>query len=382
MTTGILHAPSTVEMMDPAVAARFMNNYARRYSAGAFATPTREEVRKLAAAGNFLIWEGGCAAVKHLKRDSVRKDFTGRDYVLPGGEPIITHIAVGDGGCIPDLSPYSTVYAYREDDTLNRRLSEQRREVRAVRVSAASEIIGAWGRQGRGFVYPEWDGATVRQITDFHVPATLRARILEEVAGLSGWLDDFPFYSDGSWSALNLRGFKPDDPSWGIKPSEMSKSWWAEHPEAKALTHCDWTVLATQVPSVVELVKSMEWFGRLERVRLLQMSGRGGKGGKLSRHSDVTDRAAGTRDGYITRFHIPLVTHPDIVMRAWNLDGHTAATHLPAWTCWYLDARKPHAVTNPTGVDRIHLVVDTFSDQIIRDRISNGREFVETPDEW
>ncbi len=370
-----LTCPPVGELMDPAVAARFMNNYARRFHAGAFGSPPRKDIAALAAAGEFLIWDGGCAAVKTLRTPSTRKDFTGRDYRLHAPAKIITHIAVAPGKPIPDLSAYSAVYAYREDEWLSRRLEDQGREVRAVRVSAASEIIGAWTAAGTGFRYPNWDTATVRKVP-FRVPVNMREAILSEVAGLSGWLDDFPFYSDGSWSALNLRGFKPDDPSWGIKPSEMSKSWWAEHPEAKAYTHCDWTVLAERVPTVVELVKGVDWFGRLERVRLLQMAGRGGKGGKLSRHSDVTDRAAGTRDGAIARFHIPLITHPDITMRAWDLDGNTTATHLDAWSCWYLDARKPHAVTNPTGVDRIHLVVDTVSDPVIRDVICSGTEHV------
>jgi len=370
-----LTCPPIDQMMDPAVCARFMNAYARRFHAGAFGSPTRAEISRLAAAGDFLIWPGGCAAVKRLTKPSTRKDFTGRDYTLRAPQKVITHIAVEAGRPIPDLSDYTTVFAYREDASLSRRLEDQGREVRAVRVSAASEIIGAWTPAGTGYRYPEWDTATVRRIP-LDVPGSLREAILSEISGLSGWLDDYPFYSDGSWSALNLRGFKPDDPSWGIKPSEMSKAWWAEHPEAKTLTSCDWTVLADRVPSVVSLVNSVGWFGRLERVRLLQMSGRGGKGGKLSRHSDVTDRAAGTRDGAIARFHIPLITDPAITMRAWDLDGNTTATHLPAWSCWYLDARKPHAVTNPTGVDRIHLVVDTFSDQVIRDQICAGNEHV------
>jgi hypothetical protein len=96
----------------------------------------------------------------------------------------------------------------------------------------------------------------------------------------------------------------------------------------------------------------------LERVRILRMAGRDGKGGRLGRHTDVTDKASGVRDGLITRLHIPLVTHPAIVMSAWGLSGRRSDVHLPAWTLWYLDARKPHAVTNPTGTDRLHLVID------------------------
>jgi hypothetical protein len=360
---------------EPQQAARFMNTYARGYHAGAFATPTAAECAELIRTGFLLSGPGWVAAAKHLTKDSVRKDFTGRRYTLPAGSNIITHLAADPDAVLPDLGAFAVVYAYREDPNVTAQLQAQGREPRAVRVSAASEIITAWGRPDTGTVYPEWDTATVRQV-GLSVSDELRQRIRGEATRLQGWLDDFPFYSDGSWAALNLRGFKPDDPTWGIKPAEMSKSWWAEHPEAKALTRCDWTVLAEQCPATRALVESVEWWGGLERVRFLRMAGRGGKGGKLLRHTDVTDRAAGTQDGQIVRFHIPIVTHPAITMSAWNLDGRGVGTHLEEWGCYYLDARKPHAVTNPTGVDRIHLVVDVLCDAAVRSHIIGGYEHV------
>lgn len=360
---------------DATNAARTMNTYARRYSAGAFATPTAKEIRAMIETGRFVQWPGMAAATKLLTRDSVRKDFTGREYRLTAGQTIITHLAAEPDAVVGDVSWAHTVYAYAEDTNVTRQLQAQGRVVRAVRVSAASEIIVAWGLPGTRHIYPDHDQATIRQVPLYLTEFCL-ADIQAEAKSLSGWLDDFPFYSDGSWAALNLRGFKPDDPGWGIKPAEMSKAWWAEHPEAKDLTVCDWTVLAARCPATVRLIENVGWWGRLERVRFLRMAGRGGKGGRLSRHTDVTDRAAGTRDGQITRFHIPIITHPDITMSAWNLEGRTTAVHLPAGTMWYLDARKPHAVVNPTGVDRIHLVVDVVTDADVRAQISAGAERV------
>jgi hypothetical protein len=379
VNTTVARPPSREELVaDPKVAARFMNTYARRFSAGAFATPMASEIRALmmpGAAGGFLAWDGGCAVMKTVARPSKRRDFTGREYVIPANTQVVTHLATSPGSQVPNLTWAGLVYAYAEDTDLTAQLAAQGREVRAVRVSAASEIINAWGRPGTGATYPTVDQATIRSINQpFGV--TLFDRVIAEATALEGWLDDFPFYSDGSWAALNLRGFKPSDPSWGIKPSEMSKSWWAEHPEAKSLTTCGWTVLADRCPATRALVESVGWWGNLERVRFLRMAGRGGKGGKLSRHSDVTDKAAGTRDGMITRFHIPLVTHPDIRMTAWNLRGESAAVHLPTASTFYLDARKPHAVTNPTGVDRIHLVVDVLADERVRRMIDEGTEYV------
>jgi hypothetical protein len=155
----------------------------------------------------------------------------------------------------------------------------------------------------------------------------------------------------------------------------MSKAWKAEHPGAESM-RCDWTVLAERCPTIVTMVKSLFAGQQLERVRLLHMAGRGGKIGRLSRHTDVTDKAAGVADGKITRFHIPLITDPSITMSAWNLQGHRQDVHLPAGSVWYLDARKPHAVTNPSGTDRIHLVVDVVSNATVRDLIAEGAEYV------
>lgn len=359
---------------DPRDAARFMAHYAKHYSAGAFSMPIRSDIIKLQYDGGWFEMPGVMMVVKELARDTIRRDFTGARYVLPAGATVVTHLAAEADAQLPDLSWAAAVYAYIEDDNITRQLRQQGRAVGAVRVSASSEIIGAW-TLGDERPYPEHDAATVRQLP-FDTSAALRREIGREVAGLRGWTDDFPFYSDGSWSALNLRGFKADEPTWGIKPAEMSKAWKVEHPEALAYV-CDWTSLAAKTPGCVELVGLLEEVlggPRLERVRLLQMAGRGGKGGRLSRHTDITDKAAGTANGKIARFHIPLVTDPRITMSAWNLNGKHSATHLPAWTLWYLDARKPHAVTNPTGVDRVHLVVDVEANRTVRDHIAAATE--------
>jgi Aspartyl/Asparaginyl beta-hydroxylase len=220
-------------------------------------------------------------------------------------------------------------------------------------------------------VYPAHDLLMVGHIPEVRVPPDAIGGILEEVAAVTAWHDDFPFYSDGSWSAVSLRGFRPDDPQWGIKPAEMPRAWREQHPEALDYA-CDWTTLAQRTPALRQLVEGVTWWGGLERVRLLRMAGRGGRGGVLARHTDVTDKAAGTRDGQVVRFHVPLVTDPRIVMHTWELDGTRLVTHLPAWSCWYLDARKPHAVLNPTGTDRVHLVVDVVADAAVREHLGEA----------
>lgn len=371
MVAGVLN-PSIVDGRD---GSRFMGAYAKQYSAGAFAVPTARDIDAMIARGDWRHWEraGVAAATRRLTRDSARVDFAGRSYLLRKGSHIITHLATVPGAGLPNLDEFDYVFAYVEDRNLTDQMIRQGREIRAVRISAASEIIACWGREGTAAPYAAEDAATLVRIP-LDTVAELRSRVLAEVTAIDSWHDDFPFYSDGSWDAVSLRGFNPADPSWGVKPAEMSKRWWSEHPEAAKFDRCDWTVMAERTPATVELINSVRWWGELERVRLLRMAGRDGRGGSLSRHTDVTDRAAGTRDGQIVRFHIPLVTHPKITMSGWNLRGERHDVHLPAWSMWYLDARKPHAVDNRGGIDRIHLVVDVVADDRCRRAIIDGQD--------
>ena len=58
-----------------------------------------------------------------------------------------------------------------------------------------------------------------------------------------------------------------------------------------------------------------------DRIRFMRLRA---KGGELARHADITDREAGTADGMIARFHIPIVTSPAVRFRA----GMSAASAL------------------------------------------------------
>jgi hypothetical protein len=355
-------------------AARVLGSYSRRFAAGAFATPTAKE---LEAPGSWQWRDGMLLATKTLTRDSKRTDYTGLPYTLPKGSRVVTHLAVDEGSAVPDLCDFDVVNAYLDDQQLRGRLRAQGRELIAVRVAASSELIGVWGLPGTARPYPDVERATLRELP-LHVSGGQRAAVTAEVQALTGWADDYPFYSDGSWGAVNLRGYWPDDPARGVKPAEMSKTWKAEHPADLART-CAWTTLVGMTPQTVALVRRVTDplavdDTQLERVRVLRMAGRDGKGGRLSRHTDVTDKASGVRDGMIIRLHIPLVTDPAITMSAWGLSGRRTDVHLPPWTLWYLDARKPHAVTNPTPTDRLHLVIDCQANQRVRDAIAAGRE--------
>lgn len=353
--------------------AKFLAGYAKRFHAGAFATPLPAELPghvtdEVDADGRRTVIYG-----KPLRSDSGRRDWTGERHVLPRGANVALVVARDPGGAIPDLGDFDYLFTYVEDRELTDALTARGRVRCFTQITAASEVKACWGRPGSvvAAVAPA-DAATLTTV-DVAIPDDTRRAILEQIATVSQWHDDFPYYSDGSWAAVNLRGYRPDDPTWGIKPAEMPRKWQQEHPEASDYV-CDWTTLGDALPAIRQWVESVEWWGALERVRLLRMAGRGGAGGVLRRHTDITDRFAGTRDGHIVRFHVPLVTDPRIVMHAWDLHGQRRSVHLRQWGAYYLDARKPHAVTNPTGVDRVHLVVDVVADRRVRDRLAASRE--------
>lgn len=348
---------------------RFLEQYAKAFHAGAFATPTRKELE----AKPELITEdtryGDQRAVviaRRLTRDSERTGFTGAPFVLPKGALVATHIG-RTPGLVPNTAPYDYVMAYAEDRELSLQLAAEDRRIRASRVTAAAEIINVWGPPGRTQPgYALWDQATVVDFGESVHPG-LREEMARELDIVRGWDDDFPYYSDGSWSAVCLKGFWPDEPGRGVKPAEMPKSWKMANREA--LTHaCEWTVLARQLPFLYAWVRRHAWDWQTERVRLLKMNA----GGKLGRHTDITDRAGGTRDGQIVRFHIPLITDPSIQLITWDLDGQRRERHLRPWHMYYLDARKPHAVVNPSTINRVHLVVDAVASPSIRQRIAEA----------
>lgn len=362
----------TTTMIEPKEASRFLQSYAKLFGAGAFAAPMAKELVDGSYQMDEWIEDGERLLLvsKTLTRESTRTDYIGRKFYLPPETTIITHLARTPGSKVPDLNGYDFVTAYLEDQGMTAAMKEQGRELVAVTMSASSEMKAIWGKPGFGHAYDPVDVRTFTQITA--IPTVPIEEMIDEVNAINSWHDDFPYYSDGTWNAVSLRGYRPDDPTWGIKPSEMPKKWHKENPGAIDLT-CDWTTLSAATPIIRNWVDNVPWMNGLERVRLFRMESKKG-GGKLGRHSDIQDKSAGTRNGQLARFHLPLITHPDIRMTTWNLDGIRVSEHLVAGNLYYLDTRKPHAVNNDSPVDRVHLVIDVEVDEGVREVIRSGNE--------
>ena len=110
---------------------------------------------------------------------------------------------------------------------------------------------------------------------------------------------------------------------------------------------CSVVVPSTTPAVVTSLVASLALGGSPHRVFLRKLGPHQG----IPPHVDDWVPA----DSGIRRFHIPLVSHPDIKMR-WPDDG--VELHLaPGWL-YEVRFNRLHEVVNPTPYERVHVQID------------------------
>ena len=110
---------------------------------------------------------------------------------------------------------------------------------------------------------------------------------------------------------------------------------------------CSVVVPSTTSEVVTSLVASLALGGSPHRVFLRKLGPHQG----MPPHVDEWMPA----DSGMRRFHIPLVSHPDIVMR-WPDDD--VALHLaPGWL-YEVRFNRLHEVVNPTPYERVHIQID------------------------
>ena len=101
-----------------------------------------------------------------------------------------------------------------------------------------------------------------------------------------------------------------------------------------------------------------------ERVRLMKLEA----GTKIAKHTDKVDKDI--KSGKIIRLHIPVVTNENVVIKSW-LKGGIAEFRMAKGECWWLDVSLPHQVDNNSDEDRVHLVVDIYNNDTIKERYFN-----------
>lgn len=101
-----------------------------------------------------------------------------------------------------------------------------------------------------------------------------------------------------------------------------------------------------------------------ERVRLMKLEA----GTIIAKHTDKVDKDI--KSGKIVRLHVPVITNKNVKMFSW-LSGGLAEFHMAKGECWWLDVSLPHKVENNSETDRVHLVVDIYNNDTIKERYFN-----------
>ncbi len=270
---------------------------------------------------------------------------------LPGAEPELIGLLDRAG----KKAPEAWVETWTESERARRIMDRYGAHWLDTKVMAGSELVGIFyrGKRSLGPTLTEADLAGLCRMKIEIAPRLLKQAVAA-IDDLS-YADHYSGYNKRhSWTALALRGFSVD-PEFIIKPTEMSKKWKNEHPEA-----IDWccrdTSLRATLPQMEPLIRLVP--GGKERIRLMRLAP---GGGELARHADVTDPDAGTDTGQLMRIHIPLVTNPQVTFQQWMLDGSIREKSMASGEVWYLDTRKPHTARNGGGSERVHLVMDVHS---------------------
>ena len=144
-------------------------------------------------------------------------------------------------------------------------------------------------------------------------------------------------YYEGDWSVVPLRsvGGRADH----IYPDPTATQKFADTP------------LLARCPYVREVLASLEC--PLQAVRFLRLQA----GSVIKEHKDYN---LSLEDGEL-RLHIPVTTNPDV---EFVLNGKRVVMN--PGELWYCNFNLPHSVANRGATDRIHLVIDCFVNDWVR----------------
>ena len=312
----------------------------------------------------------------HINRN--RSEITADGYVAIGikedGDRIVTKIS---GDVIP-LS--NKLESYTEPTWLfiwEESVAQKNAAIMAgykkigAKITSFAEIYGVYFRDVPGFFsdverphvkIPEYEklALTKLKIEKTYPIETALVSIKDKLKNLPEFTNHYSNYNDkGSWSALSLRGYRPD-PTFITKPIEMNKKWKAENPGS-----LNWQIEDTSLrglfPEVEVLLNQLP--GEKHRIRFMKLKP---KGGELRRHTDLVDPDQGLADGKLARIHFPIVTNDKVEFQNWDWNGKGNPINMKVGEAWYLDVRKPHRAVNGGKSQRIHMVVDVESNEELR----------------
>jgi hypothetical protein len=161
-------------------------------------------------------------------------------------------------------------------------------------------------------------------------------------------LDAFPWQAhyqvthyEGEWTAIPLRSKAGEIDDIFITPGD----------------DCNYqdTVFLNNSPYLKEVLQHFKC--PLQSVRLLKLNA----GSIIKEHRDAE---LNFENGEI-RLHIPVLTHADV---EFFLDRERL--QLLAGECWYLNFNLPHAISNNSPVNRVHLVIDAVVNDWVKETFS------------
>ena len=103
---------------------------------------------------------------------------------------------------------------------------------------------------------------------------------------------------------------------------------------------------------------------KFQRIRFAKLTA----GGFLEPHTDSIDESFGIQNGAIARIAIPLQTNEKCTFSVWpsGPEGVERKLHLKEGHYYYTDVFGWHSIKNDSQVDRIHLLVDCYSNRELR----------------
>ena len=167
-------------------------------------------------------------------------------------------------------------------------------------------------------------------------------------------------YAKGGWDALSLHGYG-NHPLDILKPGVLKSS-------VNIDTKLQWTTLKDNnvMKPVLDILDKLPC--EYERVRFMKLEANK----IIGKHTDKIDKEIGFDDGQIVRIHIPIRTNDNVVFTLYESTKDKSGNEyrLKTGHYYYTDVTKAHAVRNESNIDRIHLVVDCYSNNALRTLIA------------
>ena len=158
------------------------------------------------------------------------------------------------------------------------------------------------------------------------------------------------YNAKGDWDAVSIKGYS-DDIGNILKPGVLKSD--VEPAELR------WTSLyeESDLLPLKEILSHIP--AEFERVRVMRLKA----GTTIKKHTDKIDKEI--KQGNIVRLHVPLRTNNNVHFYLWE-GKDQYHFNLEVGKYYYVDVSKAHAVHNKADMDRLHLVIDCYNNDKLK----------------